>query len=245
MKKNLIITVITALAFLLLITVLLVYNNEKQELADNFVKGVVSKHVDGDTVYIILDDGIEEKLRFIGVNTPETVHPSKPVEFFGEEASDFTKESLLGKTIYLEKDISDTDRYGRLLRYIWLEVPSKINEDEIRNKMFNAKLLLEGYAQVSTFPPDVKYQEYFLTFMKEAKENKIGLWSQDDKFYEIDIKKEDIVADTNYIGNSKTMKFHKKECSSVQTMKLENKTVFETKDEAKEQGFIPCKTCKP
>jgi micrococcal nuclease len=139
----------------------------------SFEKVTITKHVDGDTVYIKRQDGTEEKLRFIGVNTPETKHPTKGVEFYGKEASNYTKRELLGKTIYLEKDVSDKDKYDRLLRYIWLQEPTKINEKEIREKMFNARLLLDGYAQVSTFPPDVKYQDIFLKLQEEARENQI------------------------------------------------------------------------
>lgn len=144
----------------------------------SFEKVTVTKHVDGDTVYIKRQDGTEEKLRFIGVNTPETKHPTKGVEFYGKEASNYTKKELSGKTIYLEKDVSDKDRYDRLLRYIWLQEPTEINEKEIREKMFNARLLLDGYAQVSTFPPDVKYQDIFLKLQEEARESNKGLWGE-------------------------------------------------------------------
>lgn len=156
---------------------------EKVERGDqkekvSFEKVTVTKHVDGDTVYIKHQDGTEEKLRFIGINTPETKHPTKEVEFFGKEASNYTEKELLGKTIYIEKDVSDKDKYGRLLRYVWLQEPTKINEKEIREKMFNAILLLNGYAQVSTFPPDVKYQDIFLKFQEEAKKSSKGLWGE-------------------------------------------------------------------
>lgn len=144
----------------------------------SFEKVTITKHVDGDTVYIKRQDGTEEKLRFIGVNTPETKHPTKGVEFYGKEASNYTKRELLGKTIYLEKDVSDKDKYDRLLRYIWLQEPTEINEKEIREKMFNARLLLDGYAQVSTFPPDVKYQDIFLKLQEEARKSNKGLWGE-------------------------------------------------------------------
>lgn len=169
------------LAYILLPVLILAsffVTKDKKVLPENFIKAKVSKHVDGDTVWVILEDGEKYKLRFIGINTPETVHPNKPVEFYGKEASDFTKKALLGKTIYLEKDVSDTDRYGRMLRYIWLEIPKEINEKEIKDKMFNAILLIEGYAQVSTYPPDVKYQDFFVKLMQESKEKEIGLWSE-------------------------------------------------------------------
>ncbi len=83
-----------------------------------------------------------------------------------------------GKSSILKYIVSEKDKYDRLLRYLWLEEPTEINEKEIREKMFNAKLLLEGYAQVSTFPPDVKYQDIFLELQKEARESNNGLWKK-------------------------------------------------------------------
>lgn len=148
----------------------------KAEIKKNFVSAKVTKHVDGDTVHVTTDDGQVLKIRMIGVNTPETVHPSKPVEFYGKEASDFTKEKIFGKKVYLEKDISETDRYGRSLRYIWMEIPEEITKEEIKTKMFNAILVAKGFANSSTYQPDVKYQDYFLEFEREARNLNVGLW---------------------------------------------------------------------
>jgi len=91
----------------------------------------VSRVVDGDTIELL--DG--RKVRLIGVNTPESTTRTEP---YGKEASDYTKSQLTGKTAYLEKDVSETDKYGRLLRYVWLSIPN-----EIRSKMFNAILSAE------------------------------------------------------------------------------------------------------
>jgi hypothetical protein len=86
------------------------------------------------------------------------------------------KKWLTGKDIFLEFDVQKYDNYGRLLAYVWLSSPKEISEQEIKSKMFNAILLLEGYAQVMTVPPNVKYVDYFLKFQKEARENNKGLW---------------------------------------------------------------------
>ncbi|MGI9951991.1 thermonuclease family protein [Moorellaceae bacterium AZ2] len=123
----------------------------------------VTKVVDGDTVEVRFGDGRQEKLRLIGVDTPESTIQQEP---YGKEASSFTRSKLLGRTVYLEKDVSERDKYGRLLRYVWLEKPGSLTKSEIRNKMFNAILLLNGYAQVATYPPDVKYVDYFLVSVK-------------------------------------------------------------------------------
>lgn len=125
-----------------------------------FVK--VVNVVDGDTMKI--DSG--ETIRYIGIDTPETVHPSKPVMCYGKEASNKNAELVEGKIVELEKDVSETDKYGRLLRYVWL--------GEV---LINEVLLREGYAQSSSYPPDVKYQDRFVAAQQLAHEEQKGLWS--------------------------------------------------------------------
>lgn len=125
----------------------------------SFVK--VRVVIDGDTVEI--EDG--KKVRLIGIDTPETVDRRRPVGCYGKEASNFTKLQLTGKEVTLEKDISETDKYGRLLRYIWLG-----------DTLFNETLVSEGYAQSSAYPPDVKYQNRFVAAQSEARNEKKGLW---------------------------------------------------------------------
>ncbi|WP_333880347.1 thermonuclease family protein [Lysinibacillus capsici] len=149
---------------------------EEQQLIEKLsnlglVTATVSRVVDGDTVE--LSDG--NKVRLIGVNTPES---TTRTETYGTEASDFTKSHLEGKQVYLQKDVSETDQYGRLLRLVWTDIPSDINNEiEIRSKMFNAKLVLDGYAEPSTYNPDVTYSEYFVTFASEARNQNKGLWA--------------------------------------------------------------------
>lgn len=131
----------------------------------------VGRVVDGDTIETT--DG--QKIRFIGVNTPES---TTKTETYGKEASNYTTSKLDGQKIWIQKDVSETDRYGRLLRIIWLAIPTDdMNETEIRSKMFNADLVLNGYAEPSTYPPDVKYSEYFVKFTREARESGTGLWA--------------------------------------------------------------------
>ncbi|KON90366.1 prophage LambdaCh01 nuclease domain-containing protein [Sporosarcina globispora] len=135
----------------------------------------VGRAVDGDTIET--SDG--RKVRLIGVNTPES---TTRVEEYGKEASQFTGSELTGKKVWMQKDVSDTDRYGRLLRIIWLDIPSDdMDENEIREKMFNAHLVLNGYAEPSTYNPDVKYSEYFRKFGREAREDNKGLWALGDE----------------------------------------------------------------
>lgn len=152
----------------------------------NLEKAVIVKHVDGDTTKVKFTNdavngeykGKEIYVRFIGVNTPETVKANSPVEPYGKEASNFTHSMLKeGKTIYLEKDAGDKDKYGRLLRYVWLSVPKDNSTNEIKAKMLNAILLDRGYAQVMTVQPNVKYIDLFLQLQKTARNGNKGLWA--------------------------------------------------------------------
>ena len=127
----------------------------------------VSRVIDGDTIELTTG----EKVRYIGINTPETVHPQMSSQCFGEESSSKNKELVEGQVVYLEKDVSETDKYGRLLRYVYL-----LSQDS--SQIFiNDYLVREGYARVSTFPPDVKYQDVFLTSQKAAQQENLGLWT--------------------------------------------------------------------
>jgi micrococcal nuclease len=154
-------------------------SEQQKEQNANYEKAVVTKIVDGDTFYVRLESGQEIKVRPIGVNCPELSHPNLGIKEqpYGKEAKEFTESQLLGKTVYLEKDVSNTDKYGRLLRYVWLAIPQTNAESEIKAKMFNAVLLEKGYAQVMTVPPDVKYADLFVNLQRVARENKAGLWS--------------------------------------------------------------------
>jgi micrococcal nuclease len=120
--------------------------------------------VDGDTIKVKIGSK-EETVRVIGADTPETVHPSQPVEPYGLEASAYTKKRLTGQQVRLELDVEERDRYGRLLAYVWLG-----------DELVNATLIKEGYAQVLTIPPNVKYADRFVALQREAWENQRGLW---------------------------------------------------------------------
>jgi len=130
--------------------------------ADNtWVTVKVARVIDGDTIEI--DGG--QKVRYIGIDTPETVDPRKAIQCFGKEASNKNKQLVEGKFVRLEKDISETDKYGRLLGYVWLD-----------NTLINEYLVKVGFAHVSTFPPDVKYEKQFLQAQQYAQKNSLGLW---------------------------------------------------------------------
>jgi micrococcal nuclease len=99
------------------------------------------------------------------VDTPETKHPYKPVEYFGEEAYRFTKRMVEGKKVRLEFDWQERDRYGRLLAYVYLADGTFVN----------AEIIKQGYGHAYTKYP-FKYLEEFRQYEREARENKIGLW---------------------------------------------------------------------
>ncbi|MFZ5595494.1 MAG: thermonuclease family protein [Bacillota bacterium] len=145
------------------------------EINQSLIRAEVTRVVDGDTIHVNIN-GKDETVRLIGVDTPETVKPNSPVERYGKEASNFTKAQLGKKTVYLEKDVEERDRYGRLLAYVWLAPPEEINDKEIRAKMFNTRLLADGYAQLMTVPPNVKYVDSFIVYQREARERNKGLW---------------------------------------------------------------------
>ncbi len=134
-------------------------------LPEGLTAATVTRVVDGDTIDVAIA-GQEFRLRYIGIDTPETVDPRRPVGCFGREASERNHEMVDGKTVGLEKDVSETDQFGRLLRYVWLD-----------GRMVNATLVEEGYALASTYPPDVKYAELFASLQAQAREAGRGLWS--------------------------------------------------------------------
>lgn len=155
-------------------------NKNEKPSQGNFAKAKIVAVSDGDTVTARIDNK-DYKVRMIGVDTPETVHPSKPVAFYGKEASDFTKKKLTGKTVYLEKDVSERDKYNRSLRYVWTNLPENPQNpsfEDVRDKMFNGILLREGYANLLTLPPDVKYLDHFKKIAKTAESQELGLYNK-------------------------------------------------------------------
>lgn len=130
----------------------------------------VTKVVDGDTIEVLIE-GQKKTIRLIGINTPETVDPRRPVQCYGKEASDETKKLLTGKAVYLSKDVSETDKYDRLLRFVYLPI------EDGQMLFVNDYLVRQGFANNYPYPPDIKYDDQFRQAEKEAREQKKGLWS--------------------------------------------------------------------
>ncbi|MDI3543444.1 MAG: micrococcal nuclease [Candidatus Atribacteria bacterium] len=123
---------------------------------------LVTRVIDGDTIE--LANG--EKVRYIGIDTPELHHPQKDVEYYAQEAYEANRKLVEGKRVRLELDVEERDRYGRILAYVYVD-----------DLMVNEWLVANGYARVATFPPNVKYAERFLQLEREARQAKVGLWA--------------------------------------------------------------------
>jgi micrococcal nuclease len=137
--------------------------NPSNEEGDE-TNATVARVIDGDTIEVNFRGSIID-VRLIGVDTPETVHPSEPVECFGPAASRFSTRALEGERVRLEFDIEREDRFGRTWAYV-----------RLNGRLFNERLVREGFAHVSTFPPNVRYVERFLAAQREARSHDRGLW---------------------------------------------------------------------
>jgi micrococcal nuclease len=127
-------------------------------------EGRITKITDGDTIRIG-----EERIRLIGVDTPETRKPGTPVQCFGKKATAFATKAVLGRQVTLELDAEERDRYGRLLAYV-----RRSND----GYFLNAELVRQGYAQVLTIPPNIKYADRFLALQRRARAESRGLWRE-------------------------------------------------------------------
>ena len=133
-----------------------------QAVSGHSREAVVDRAVDGDT--IVLVGG--ERVRYIGVDTPELHHPHKPVERYAREAWQFNRQLVEGKRVRLELDVQSHDKYGRTLAYVFLQDGTFVN----------AELIRQGYARILTIPPNVKHQDRFLALEREARTQHWGLW---------------------------------------------------------------------
>jgi micrococcal nuclease len=129
------------------------------------VPALVTRVVDGDTIHVEFE-GRERTIRLIGIDTPEVHAPGEPVGCFGPKSTAFVERSLSGRAVRLEFDVERTDRYGRTLAYVW-----------IGGELFNEVLVREGYAVVTTYPPNVRYVERFTAAQRDARRSGRGLWS--------------------------------------------------------------------
>jgi micrococcal nuclease len=132
-------------------------------------KATVTRVVDGDT-FVVKVQGKEHKVRLILVDTPESKAPNRPKGYLGEEAKQYTTERLEGQEVWLEKDVQSNDKYGRWLRYVYIDVNNG------KGEFFNGTLVRDGYARLATFPPNVKYVDQIRGWQTEAREANRGVW---------------------------------------------------------------------
>lgn len=202
----------------------------------------VVRVVDGDTV-ILLIHGEKTSVRLIGVDTPETVHPRKPVQYYGREAGLFLKNLLRGEEVYIEQrgKADEFDRYGRLLAYLY-RAPDGL--------FVNLEIVRQGYGHAYTRFP-FQYMDLFRFYEWKARECEKGLWASDtgegraaptappDVVEEIEPPKKDQDEVIVYI-TKKGKKYHREGCGSLSKSKEAISL-----EEAKKRGYAPCKTCKP
>lgn len=175
---------------------------------------------------IELENG--ETVRYIGIDTPETKHPEKAVEYYGQEAYEANKNLVEGKTVCLEFDVQERDKYGRLLAYVYLEDGTFVN----------AWLVENGYAQIATYPPNVKYQELFLELQIKAREKNKGLWAEalEEEVTLAPDKEEDVTVYITRTGK----KYHRAGCGY-----LSRSMIPISLKEAVSRGYTPCSRCNP
>ena len=200
--------------------------------------GTVVAVIDGDTIDVELSDGVE-RIRLIGVDTPETVHPWKEVERYGKEASAFTRRLASGKLVRLEPDpdTADRDRYGRLLRYVY------IIDD---GALINAEIIGKGYGHAYTKYPFTKMEE-FRALERTARVNEMGLWAPGGTKLETDNSRDDSAEPSSSPGFPTTVyvtktgtKYHREHCKH-----LARSTMELSLDVAKQRGYEPCGECRP
>jgi micrococcal nuclease len=139
---------------------------QRSDRAPQGVAGEVTRVVDGDTIHVDLG-GTDETVRYIGVDTPESVKPGTPVQCFAERASAHNEQLVGGEDVRLRFDVERRDRYGRLLAYVY-----RVGD----GTFVNAALVRDGYARPLTVPPNVRYADRFARLAREARDARRGLW---------------------------------------------------------------------
>jgi len=195
-------------------------DNNDSQLTEAFV----SRVIDGDTVELVTG----ERVRFIGIDTPEIG------EVGADEATAFVLERVLNQAVWLEADGNDTDRFGRLRRYVWLELPTdSTDRAQIETHMLNALLLSNGLAEVAIFG-EVRNEQLF---------NEIAIPLVYVATSEQTITEEATEAEYNFIGNRNSEIFHTFNCRTLPAER--NRVHFETRDQAIAAGHRACRNCRP
>ena len=224
--------------FLLVLTFTLIIGCGSEQTNSTLLDAEVTKVVDGDTLHVMIS-GKKETIRLLLVDTPETVHPTKQVQPFGPEASNYVKEKLNGEEIQVELGIGERDKYGRLLAYVYHD-----------NQMLNKLLLEKGLARVAyVFEPNTKYIDEFNEIQKQAQNEQVGIWSLENYATENGFQDETQVENDDTVNSGCTIKgninskgekiYHTMQSPSYNVTKPEE--LFCTEKEAVEAGYRPVK----
>ncbi len=173
----------------------------------------VKEVIDGDS--ILLKNG--ETVRYIGIDAPEKSQP------YFEEAKEVNRKMVEGKRISLEYDQEIRDKYSRILAYVWMD-----------SLLVNAELIKKGLARLYPFRSNLTYIDTFCLLQKQARGQKIGIWS-----VPVSEKEE------YYLGNKRSLRFHRPDCKYALQMAERNKIVFKTREEALDSCYSPCRNCEP
>ena len=151
--------------------------HRQQEPSTDFQKATVEYVVDGDTIDVVVD-GHERRVRLAGIDAPESAsHEQERNTQEGALATEHVRALLPeGHVVYLQKDVSETDKYGRLVRYVWLDIPSDLNSsEEIASKMVNSLIVEAGFARAERFWPDVSYADQLKEAQQRAADGGLGV----------------------------------------------------------------------
>jgi len=198
----------------------------------------VARVVDGDTLVVQIG-ARTEKVRLIGVDTPESVDKRRPVEAYGKEASAFTRRLADGKSVRLEGEAGtgDRDKYGRLLRYVLLP----------DGTLLNAEIIRQGYGHAYLRYPFAKMEE-FRALEREARDRGLGLWAggaPPAPALGAGTTAKHPAAAAAYVGSSRSRLYHRKSCEWARRIGTANRIMFDSAAAAREAGYAPCGVCHP
>lgn len=209
------------------------------------IDGLVIRVSDGDTVVLRVGNQ-DERVRLIGIDAPEKAQIP-----WGPRAKEFTKKLALGKKARLETDVQPRDKYGRMLGYLF-----------VGKTFVNLELVKNGYAMLYTYPPNVKYTAQFVAAQKEARSKGLNIWAPngglDQTPYEFRHKGKTPPPDrgqsglrsqaapqtkTEWVGSRKAKKVHRADCPWAEKISEGNRVYFQSREEAEQAGFKPCRSC--
>jgi micrococcal nuclease len=203
--------IIILLVIIAILTVLIIIVSIKQQ------NTIVTQVIDGDTFKL----NIGETIRLTGIDAPEKT------AYYYNESKTALEEMIKGKIVALERDISNKDKYGRLLRYVYVD----------NGTFVNLKLISEGYARAAEYPPDTKYAEELREAENDAKANNIGIWSEGLEG-NADCISLGCTKGANYAGSKQSDKYHSCDSRFARMISPENLICFASEAEAREAGYV-------